>query len=52
MWALGFGMGVCNIVGATLGARLALKRGSGFVRVVLVAVVTVMVAKMGYDQFG
>jgi len=26
--------------------------GAGFVRVVLLVVVTVMVAKMGYDQFG
>jgi uncharacterized membrane protein YfcA len=52
MWALGAGMGVCNIVGARIGARLALRRGAGFVRVVLLIVVAAMVAKMGYDQFG
>jgi uncharacterized membrane protein YfcA len=52
MWTLGAGMAVCNIVGARAGSRLALKRGAGFVRIVLLAVVTVMVAKMGYDQFG
>ena len=52
MWALGLGMGLCNIVGATLGAHLALRKGSGFVRIVLVAVVVVMVTKMGFDQFG
>lgn len=52
MWALGAGMGVCNIVGARVGARLALKRGAGFVRVVLLVVVAAMVAKMGHDQFG
>ena len=35
-----------------LGARLALKKGSGFVRVVLVVVVTALVVKLGFDQFG
>lgn len=52
MWALGAAMGACNIIGARLGARLALRRGAGFVRVVLLVVVAAMVAKMGYDQFG
>jgi uncharacterized membrane protein YfcA len=52
MWLVGAGMGVCNIVGATLGARLALRKGAGFVRLVLVVVVTALVVKMGYDQFG
>ncbi|MFD0637722.1 TSUP family transporter [Catenulispora yoronensis] len=52
MWLLGAGMAVCNIGGARLGSGLALKRGAGFVRVVLLVVVAVMVTKMGYDQFG
>ncbi|ACU70498.1 protein of unknown function DUF81 [Catenulispora acidiphila DSM 44928] len=51
MWALGAGMGACNIIGARIGARLALKRGAGFVRGVLLVVVAVMVVKMGFDQF-
>ncbi|MFD5430134.1 TSUP family transporter [Streptomyces sp. NPDC127084] len=52
LWLLGAGMAVCNIVGAALGARMALRRGSGFVRIVLLVVVTGMVVKLGYDQFG
>lgn len=52
MWLVGAGMGVCNILGATLGARLALRKGAGFVRLVLVVVVTALVVKMGFDQFG
>jgi uncharacterized membrane protein YfcA len=52
MWALGAAMGACNIVGARVGARLALKRGAGFVRVVLLVVVAAMVVKMGFDQLG
>ncbi|MEY9912536.1 putative membrane protein YfcA [Catenulispora sp. MAP12-49] len=52
MWLLGAGMGVCNLAGARIGARLAIKRGAGFVRVVLLVVVVAMVVKMGFDQFG
>jgi uncharacterized membrane protein YfcA len=51
LWAIGLGMAVGNITGAMIGSRTALKRGSAFVRIVLVLVVTGMVAKMGYDQF-
>ncbi|MEV0974236.1 sulfite exporter TauE/SafE family protein [Microtetraspora glauca] len=51
LWALGLGMAVCNIAGAQLGARMALKRGSGFVRIVLLCVVTGLVVKLGYEQF-
>ncbi|MEU2158088.1 TSUP family transporter [Streptomyces sp. NPDC019396] len=52
LWMLGAGMAVCNIVGAALGARMALRRGSGFVRTVLLVVVTGMVVKLCFDQFG
>ncbi|GAB2945401.1 TSUP family transporter [Micromonospora polyrhachis] len=51
-WLLGAAMAVCNIAGAALGARMALRRGSGFVRVVLLVVVVVLVAKLAYDQWG
>lgn len=50
-WSLGAGMAACNVVGAALGARMALRRGSGFVRVVLLAVVLALVTKLGYDQW-
>ncbi|GIJ29925.1 hypothetical protein Vqi01_50870 [Micromonospora qiuiae] len=50
-WLLGAAMAVCNIVGAMVGARMALRRGSGFVRVVLLVVVFALVGKLGYDQW-
>lgn len=50
-WLLGAALAVCNIAGATLGARMALRRGSGFVRVILLAVVLALVAKLGYDRW-
>ncbi|MFE6162205.1 TSUP family transporter [Streptomyces sp. NPDC056486] len=52
LWLLGACMAVCNIAGAALGARTALKRGSGFVRAVLIVAVTGMVVKLAIDQFG
>ncbi|TMR97495.1 sulfite exporter TauE/SafE family protein [Nonomuraea basaltis] len=51
-WALGLGMAVCNIAGAQLGARMALKRGAAFVRIVLLCVVAAMVVRLGWQQFG
>ncbi|AEV85243.1 membrane protein [Actinoplanes sp. SE50] len=49
-WLLGAGMAVCNIGGAFLGARMALRRGSGFVRIVLLIVVLALIVKLGVDQ--
>ncbi|NUP78457.1 MAG: TSUP family transporter [Nonomuraea sp.] len=51
-WALGLGMAVCNVAGAQLGARTAIKRGTAFVRIVLLCVVTAMVIRLGWQQFG
>ncbi|MEU6525619.1 TSUP family transporter [Streptomyces sp. NPDC046924] len=52
LWLLGASMAVCNIIGAAVGARAALRRGSGFVRIVLLVAVTGMVVKLCIDQFG
>lgn len=49
MWRVGLGMAVCNIVGARLGARMALRRGAKFVRVVLLIVVVGMVIRLALD---
>ncbi|MEV0901016.1 TSUP family transporter [Actinoplanes sp. NPDC049802] len=43
---LGIGMAVCNVIGAQIGTRTALKRGAKFVRTVLVVVVLGMVARL------
>jgi len=51
LWALGLAMAACNVVGAQLGARMAVKRGAGFVRAVLLCVVTALVLKLAHDQF-
>ncbi|WP_242903083.1 TSUP family transporter [Actinomadura terrae] len=51
LWAIGLAMAVCNIVGAQAGARMAISRGAGFVRVVLLCVVSALVVKLGYERF-
>ncbi|MZE78469.1 sulfite exporter TauE/SafE family protein [Streptomyces xinghaiensis] len=51
LWKLAALMALFNLAGGTLGARTALKRGSGFVRVVLVVVVLALVTKLAYDQW-
>ncbi|WMF04518.1 sulfite exporter TauE/SafE family protein [Micromonospora robiginosa] len=50
-WWLGAAMAVCNVAGAAVGARMALRRGAGFVRVVLLLVVVALVARLAYDQW-
>ncbi|MDO0911907.1 TSUP family transporter [Streptomyces sp. DT2A-34] len=52
LWALAPFMALFNLAGASVGARMALKRGSGFVRAVLLVVVTVLVGKLALDQWG
>jgi uncharacterized membrane protein YfcA len=51
LWLLGAAMGVCNMAGARLGARVALRRGARFVRLMLLAVVTALLLRLGYQQF-
>lgn len=49
LWLIALTMAVFNIAGAFVGARLALRHGSGFVRWVFLAVSTVLIGKFGYD---
>lgn len=51
LWVTGLAMAVFNISGAVLGARLALRHGSGFVRGVFVVVAALLIARLGYDTF-
>ncbi|CAN5290256.1 TSUP family transporter [soil metagenome] len=51
LWQLGLMMAVCNIAGSLVGTSLALRRGSGFVRQIFLIVVSLLIAKTGYDAF-
>lgn len=50
-WQLAALMALFNLTGGMIGARMALSKGSGFVRGVLLVVVLSMVAKLGWDQW-
>lgn len=49
LWSLGLIVGTANLLGAYAGARMAVARGSGFVRVVFVVVVTALILRLGWD---
>ncbi|HEY9103741.1 sulfite exporter TauE/SafE family protein [Chitinimonas sp.] len=44
-------MAVANIAGAVCGARLAMKGGTGLIRKLFIALVTVLIAKLAWDTF-
>ncbi|NEK56490.1 TSUP family transporter [Geodermatophilus sabuli] len=48
-WGLGLLMGAANMLGGYLGSRAATARGSGFIRVAFLVVVTALIARLGWD---
>ena len=49
LWALGAAMATANLAGSQVGARLAVRRGSSWVRRVFVVVVGALVLRLAYD---
>lgn len=49
VWLLGLAMGLGNLLGAVVGARTAIARGSGFVRIVFLIVAGVLIVRLGWD---
>ena len=52
MWKIGLVLGVANLVGGYLGARTAVARGAGFIRVFFVIVVAAFVIRIGGGLVG
>ena len=52
LWRVGLVMGVCNLTGGYLGARTAVARGTRFVRIFFIVVVTGFVVRIGGDLLG
>lgn len=50
-WHLAIPLAAANIAGSFLGTFMALRYGSGFVRWIFMAVVTVLIARSAYDAF-
>jgi uncharacterized membrane protein YfcA len=49
LWGLGAAMAACNLAGSQLGARLAIRQGSGWVRRVFLVVVAALILRLGWD---
>lgn len=49
LWGLGLALGAANLVGGYIGARMAVAKGSAFVRVVFVVVVSALIVRLGWD---
>lgn len=52
MWQVGLIMAACNLSGSQVGAALALRHGTGFIRKAFLAVVVVLIVKLGLDMHG
>jgi uncharacterized protein len=52
LWALGLGMALFSIGGTIVGARMTLSRGSRFVRLIVLLVVSCTALRLAADQFG
>lgn len=52
LWKVGLVIGVSNLVGGYLGARVAVARGSGFVRGFFIVVVGAFIVRIGGDVLG
>ena len=50
-FAYGLIMGVAQIIGAICGSNFAIKRGSGYVRILFIVVTVLLLAKNAYDYF-
>ena len=50
-WNFALTMAMANVAGSLLGTRLALRHGTGFVRVVFIGVVSALILKTGFDAF-
>ncbi|MCI6575075.1 MAG: TSUP family transporter [Actinomycetaceae bacterium] len=50
-WALGLVLAAGNVCGALVGSRLVLTKGTSLIRVAMLAIIAVLVVKLGMQQF-
>ena len=51
IWAIAIPMAICNALGGFIGAKLAIKKGNGFIRIFFLVVVILALIRFGYDVF-
>ncbi|HRM50781.1 MAG TPA: TSUP family transporter, partial [Acinetobacter johnsonii] len=51
LFALGGMMAVANMIGSICGVKMALKYGSGFIRILFLILVTILIVRLSYQMF-
>lgn len=51
IWTIALPMAFCNAIGGFVGAKLAIKKGNGFIRIFFLIVVIGTLIRFGYDVF-
>jgi uncharacterized membrane protein YfcA len=51
-WKVAMPLAVANVAGSLIGSKLALKKGSAFVRIIFIIVVSALILKLCWDHFG
>ena len=51
LFSLGLMMAVANVCGSILGVKMALKYGSGFIRILFLILVSVLICRLAYQMF-
>lgn len=51
LYKLAIPMAICNVAGAWVGAHLALRKGSGFLRIFFLVVISALICRFGWDVF-
>lgn len=51
LFQLGLMMAVANVAGAVVGVKMALKYGSGFIRILFLILVSILICRLAYQMF-
>jgi uncharacterized membrane protein YfcA len=51
MWVVGLAVGICNLAGGIIGSRVAIRRGSDFVRKFYLVVTFALIVRVVFDLF-
>lgn len=51
LFSLGLMMAVANVIGSIMGVKMALKYGSGFIRILFLILVSILILRLSYQMF-
>lgn len=51
MWKLGILLGIANLIGGYTGSHMAIKKGSGFIRIFYLIVTVLLILRLGYSLY-